>query len=736
MSSEEKTSSKLIKHLSPAGAWAFALGTSIGWGALVVTNNVYLGQAGPLGSTLGMIIGTLIMLVIGRNYAYLMSTYPDAGGAYTYSKEVFGYDHGFLTAWFLALVYLAMLWANATALPLFARYFLGEIFEFGKLYTIFGYDVYLGEVLLSVASLLFFAFFCSRFQRFIARCMIGMAALFVLGILICFIAALLGHDSAMSPAFLPDSGAFSQIITIVCISPWAFIGFESISHSVEEFTFQQTRIFRVLVVAVLFTTLLYICVMLLSVTAYPPEYTSWLEYIRDHGNLDGIKALPAFYAAQHYLGSYGVAALMLSLLALIFTNLIGNISALSRLFYVLAKDCVLPSRFSNINGQGVPGKAIFLIAGISVLIPFMGRTAIGWIVDVTTLGATLIYGFVSAAAMKMARSCKDRVETCTGMIGLMFCAVFALYLLLPNLFTAGSMAPESFFLFVVWAILGFVYFRIILWYDAQQRFGKSIIIWIVFLSLTMFVSLSWMSRSIMDAANSGLNTVESHYTAAGFTAGTDVISLQKSMILQVCAKNIAVVFFVFVFFFVILLTNYDLMRKRAASNELQLGRVRDLAYRDPLTGLKNKLAFTEAEEEINGRISDRKQTPFAIVVCDVNGLKNVNDTQGHKAGDEYIRSAGRMVCSLFMHSPVFRTGGDEFVVILTGRDFENRQSIMKTLHDQSVRNIGSGEVVVAGGLAEYVPGQISNCYAVFEQADTRMYEEKKLLKSLGAATRL
>lgn len=161
-----------------------------------------------------------------------------------------------------------------------------------------------------------------------------------------------------------------------------------------------------------------------------------------------------------------------------------------------------------------------------------------------------------------------------------------------------------------------------------------------------------------------------------------------------------------------------------------------MAYRDALTGLKNKLSFTEAENEINARISAGEQAPFATVVCDVNGLKYVNDTQGHKAGDEYIRSAGRLVCSLFEHSPVYRTGGDEFVAVLTGRDYEDCEAIMRALHDRSVENIGKGKVVVSGALAEYAPGQTPNCHAVFEAADARMYEEKKLLKSLGAATRL
>ena len=139
---------QLKRHMSPLAALAFSIGTSIGWGSLVVTCNTYLAGAGPFGSVLGLIIGGIAMLIISRSYTYLMRMYPEAGGAYSYSKEVLGYDYGFLAAWFLAMTYLAILWANITSLPLFGRIFLGGLFKVGKLYTIFGYDVYIGEILL------------------------------------------------------------------------------------------------------------------------------------------------------------------------------------------------------------------------------------------------------------------------------------------------------------------------------------------------------------------------------------------------------------------------------------------------------------------------------------------------------------------------------------------------------------------------------------------------------------
>ena len=730
----------LSPYLSPAGTWSFALGTSIGWGSLVITSNTYLSQAGPLGSSLGLLAGAVVMLIISRNYFYMLTSYPDAGGAYAYAREALGYDHGFLTAWFLCLTYLAILWANATSLPLFTNYFLGDVFRFGFHYALFGYEVYLGEALLSIGAILLVAILCARQRRVTSCVMIGLVCLFVLGITVCFLTAVLkmgGAGKSFQPLMIPDKNGFVQVIRIACISPWAFIGFESISHGAEEYAFSRVRAFRVLTAAVIATTLLYIFVTLLSVTAYPPEYDSWISYIHNLGNIGGIRGLPAFYATNYYLGRRGVILLMLSLFALIVTSLIGNITVLSRLIYALARDRIFPRQFSVLNRFHVPGRAVLLVASISALIPFLGRTAIGWIVDVTTLGATLIYGFVSASALETAKLRGDRREQWTGRAGLILMVGFGLFLLLPSLFVTGSMASESYFLFTVWGILGFLFFHLLLKRDHTNRFGNSIVVWVALLSLVLFTSLVWMGEDTMNATSSAMLRMKEFHTGLTGT-GVDVDAFVERELRNLQYAHLRSMLIVIVLFGIslaTLLNIYNLMRRRAEQSEEELGNVRLLANTDPLTGVKSKHAYAEREKEWNERIRKGEMGPFSVVVCDVNGLKQVNDTLGHKAGDEYIRSASRMICQLFQHSPVYRVGGDEFVVLLTGDDFEARQELMESLHTRSAENIARGEVIVAGGSSDYLPGEDADIHDVFERADGLMYQKKKELKGMGSPGR-
>ncbi len=254
-------------------------------------------------------------------------------------------------------------------------------------------------------------------------------------------------------------------------------------------------------------------------------------------------------------------------------------------------------------------------------------------------------------------------------------------------------------------------------------------------ALVVFISLVWMNQTVTRAARDGISAVETYYRQEGASAAVSVGEEQMGRIRASNSLSILLVSGLFALALAVVVNNYTAMRKKAAENESLLHKARDLVNTDPLTGVKSKHAYAEAEKNWNARIADGSAPDCAIVVCDVNGLKHINDTLGHKAGNEYIRKACRIVCWIFEHSPVYRLGGDEFAVYLKGPDFDNRHELMKMLHERSVEHISSGDAVVSGGMSEFVRGQDENIHAVFERADAEMYEEKMRLKELGARTR-
>jgi diguanylate cyclase (GGDEF)-like protein len=178
-----------------------------------------------------------------------------------------------------------------------------------------------------------------------------------------------------------------------------------------------------------------------------------------------------------------------------------------------------------------------------------------------------------------------------------------------------------------------------------------------------------------------------------------------------------------------LLAFFGVLAVRAQrESRAMLEKERKIAVRDSLTGVGNKYAYTQKENAVDQEIRSGSIGPFALVVCDLNGLKQVNDTQGHAAGDAYIREASRLICDRYKHSPVYRIGGDEFVVFLQGADYEQRGELLEGLDRGNAENAKAGGVVIAAGMAEYKPDD-EHISEVFSRADHRMYERKKQLKN-------
>ena len=507
---------KLKSYLSPLNVWALSFGCAVGWGAFVMPGTTFLPIAGPLGTALGMAIGGIIMLIIGYNYHFMMNRYPDAGGTYSYAKKTLGYDHGFLSSWFLILVYIAITWANATALPIIFRNFLGDTFQFGFHYTIAGFDIYLGEAMLSLGALWIFGAICMYGGK-LAAWVQTIAAIILFGGVLIGIGAVIASGVNIfdiEPAFPPDvNDSFAAVFGIVVLAPWAFAGFESVSQSAEGFKFSVKKTFAILFCAVVAAAVVYTFLAILAISHLPPGCSNWVEYIKNLEHFDGLSGLPTFYSVHFFLGKTGLIILAVTVCAGVITGLVGNYIAASRLIFALTRDDLLPAWFGKLNKNRTPMNAVFFIMLLSLPIPFLGRTAIAWIVDVNTIGATIDYTYTSLVTIITARQIGKNLAQITGAIGCVVSLIFFLYFMVPNVWTVAAMTTESYLILILWSILGFVFFRYIFQRDNEQRrFGKSTISWIALLFLIFFTSMLWVREATSDATQTVLGNLREYYT--------------------------------------------------------------------------------------------------------------------------------------------------------------------------------------------------------------------------------
>lgn len=158
------------------------------------------------------------------------------------------------------------------------------------------------------------------------------------------------------------------------------------------------------------------------------------------------------------------------------------------------------------------------------------------------------------------------------------------------------------------------------------------------------------------------------------------------------------------------------------------------AYVDALTSVRNKGAYSSYIDDLQTRLDDANgEVAFAIGVFDCDSLKMINDRYGHEKGDAYLRTACRLICRVFQHSPVFRIGGDEFSVVLQNDDLRNKDDLVQQFSNGMAEISASAEneweqVHVSMGIAVYDVQSDRNVNDVLRRADELMYENKRIRK--------
>lgn len=442
---------KLQRVMRPIDVWGLALGAIIGWGCFVLPGTAFLPKAGPGGTAMGMLIGALLIIVIAVSYGYLIRKFPISGGEFIYAKEAFGKRNAFVCGWAMILAYWSLIPLNATALAMISRYLFPGIIQQGLLYEIAGWEVYAGEVVLASAAIVLMALLNIRgikqaawMQTAIAMTLVGCI------LVITFLVFCISDWSNLAPAFPDGRRWWKGVFSIVAMAPWAFIGFDCIPQSAEEYNFSHKKSTFIMISAVLVAAILYIAVCAVTAVGVEP----WQQLLSERSSW------PTGFVVRNTIGLAGIIVLGIAMFCAVVSGMNAFYISTSRLMYAMAKEGSLPKWFEHLSPKyGTPTNAILFTMAMSLFAPWFGREILLWIVDMTSVGAAIVFAYTTGSAAVIGHRSGSRKYTLFGIVGCLFSLFFLSLLVIPGM--PGYLSLQSRVVLFVWILIGVIFYFII-----------------------------------------------------------------------------------------------------------------------------------------------------------------------------------------------------------------------------------------------------------------------------------
>lgn len=441
------------KKLNKIDVFSIVLGSIIGWGSFMLPGTKFLNEAGVINTTIGLFLGALFIIIIQSSYYVMLENHNDEGGEFSFAYKHCGRNHGFVVGWFLLLAYLTIIPLNGTAFPLVIRKIFGDLFQFGYLYSIAGYEIYIGEIILSNLVILLFAYInikgikeSAKVQNFIA---ITLVSLVFVVFTIMFVKV---DRSKFLENYVYDyKFNLGEVLRIFAITPFAFVGFDNIPQICKEYDFGAKTASLIAVLSVIIGATIYSILNLTTGLVYSPKEALALDWALGTGVLNTI-------------GKFGFLLLVIALSAAVTSGINGFMISTSKLMGSISNHHMVPKKYSYINENGVFKSAILFATVISLIAPWFGREVILWIVDMSSLGAAIAYFYVCLIAFRLGDSLFRKILSLLGVIA---SALTVLLLLMPS--SPAVLGKESLMALGLWIILGTVfYIRVVSFYSAKN----------------------------------------------------------------------------------------------------------------------------------------------------------------------------------------------------------------------------------------------------------------------------
>ena len=475
---ENGNENKLKRQLSPTHVWAIAFGCVIGWGSFINPGKKFLPNSGVAGTAIAMVMGALVMIIIAMSYAYMVPKYPEAGGEFTFTKACFGKRMAYVCGWFLVAAYLTNVPMNSTAIGLIVDGIDGsaDILKFGFHYTLAGFEIYMGEMILAMAILILFGYLniigvekAAFVQTILSGLLITSVVTLSLSAVISSkaqginLAPIWGFDKAAAMAanattanidefaHVGTRGILSAILATFAIAPWAFVGFDAIPQAAEEFNFSFKKVSVIMIISIVFGCFVYVSNNTVSALAL----TNWPDRV-----MAGEWVL--LVAAEEMLGTFGKVLIGTGVSCAVLSGIMGFYLASSRLMFSMSREGYLPQWFSVLDPKyGTPKNAMIFCVIVSLSGPILGREALGWFVDMCAIGASIGYFFTCASTLVTLNRDKDGTPFLKLMakVGVGFSLTFVVLQLIPIPGLSGvHFCKQSYALLVVWIILGAMFY--------------------------------------------------------------------------------------------------------------------------------------------------------------------------------------------------------------------------------------------------------------------------------------